>query len=308
MVTVIIPTFNRKEYITRAIDSVYAQTYDGSLEIIVVDDGSTDGTEELFREPDPRIRYDRLATNQGVHMARNRGLDLAHGEYVVFLDSDDELLPRAISTSIAVFEKDADIGLIIAPYIMEADGSLSGFDRLVSGKMPFLDLLCEVGARRNKGGFNMLRRSVIGATRWEVPYLMFLFFRKIGKRTQTYYIAEPLGIYHYLLQPQSVSRRRKVPNMDLSIRRARALVEFLDEFGADILSHCRGNYSWYAYGASVGLLLDGKTSDARRYAHRACSCQKTNVRYLCFYVFTLFPGSSFLFRWMFWVKKKWRRV
>lgn len=297
MVTVLIPTFNRKEYVVRAVQSVLAQTYAGELEIIVIDDGSTDGTEELFRaQLDSRIRYERLPTNQGVHMARNRGLDIARGELIAFLDSDDEFFPTTLEKAVAVFDANPGIGLVLAPYVMEKDGSLSAFERTVSGELPFTDLLCEVGVRKHKGGFFMVRKSVVGSTRWEVPYLMFLFLRYVGKRTRIYYIAEPLGIYHFLMQAQSVSRLRRKPNQDLSIRRSRALVRFLDEFGDDLLRDCPSHYSWYAYGAAVGLLLDGKTKEARRYAGRAARYQPRSVRYVSFFLFSWLPGAYRLFR------------
>lgn len=92
-VSAVIPTFNRRSFITRAVDSVLAQTMQVD-EIIVVDDGSTDGTAQLLR-----TRYGSRVTvivqeNQGVSAARRRGVEEAQGEWVAFLDSDDEWLPE----------------------------------------------------------------------------------------------------------------------------------------------------------------------------------------------------------------------
>lgn len=89
-VSVILPTYNRASLITRAIGSVLDQTWQ-DFELIIVDDGSTDDTEKTVAGfTDDRIRYVRLAQNGGPSMARNRGIELAKGEYIAFQDSDDE--------------------------------------------------------------------------------------------------------------------------------------------------------------------------------------------------------------------------
>jgi len=87
-VSVVIPTYERAGKVQNAIESVLAQTF-SDLEVIVVDDGSTDGTAQILAEAfDDRIRYYAQA-NQGVSVARNRGIEEARGEWIAFLDSDD---------------------------------------------------------------------------------------------------------------------------------------------------------------------------------------------------------------------------
>ena len=93
LVTVIIPTHNRKERVVRAIRSVLKQTYN-NIEVIIVDDGSTDGTEnevsKVFENEMDRIIYIRQKESKGAAVARNIGITKSKGKYISFLDSDDE--------------------------------------------------------------------------------------------------------------------------------------------------------------------------------------------------------------------------
>lgn len=93
MVSIILPTYNREKVIGRAIQSILRQTYE-NYEIIIVDDGSTDHTQEIIEQmKDDRIRYIRLEQNQGVGHARNIGIQEAKYDYIAFCDSDDEWFP-----------------------------------------------------------------------------------------------------------------------------------------------------------------------------------------------------------------------
>ncbi len=86
--SVIIPSFNRRDFLKKAVDSVFAQTY-SDFELIVVDDGSDDGTEEIIRSyHDPRVFYLKQQ-NLGVSSARNNGIARSRGDFLAFLDSDD---------------------------------------------------------------------------------------------------------------------------------------------------------------------------------------------------------------------------
>lgn len=92
-VSIIIPAFNHDKYLSRAVDSALNQTY-GDVEVIVVNDGSTDATAAVAKGYGERVRYIEQ-TNQGQAIARNRGIRLSSGEFVLLLDSDDWLEPHA---------------------------------------------------------------------------------------------------------------------------------------------------------------------------------------------------------------------
>ena len=111
-VTVIIPTHNRLATLPRALDSVLSQKYRGGFEtrpceIIVIDDGSTDGTASLVAEKYPQVSY-VYQENQGPAAARNRGIRYARSEFIAFLDSDDEWRAGKLQAQLDFFEKNPD--------------------------------------------------------------------------------------------------------------------------------------------------------------------------------------------------------
>ena len=105
MISVILPTYNREAVLMRSVDSVLNQTV-SDLELILVDDGSTDGTQTLIESiQDPRIRYLKLDGNHGACAARNAGLDAARGEWIAFMDSDDAWTPNKLERMMCVMEQ-----------------------------------------------------------------------------------------------------------------------------------------------------------------------------------------------------------
>lgn len=113
MVSVVIPTHNRVDLLPRAIESVLKQTYN-DIEIIVVSDGSTDGTDAFMQkyEGNERVKYINYTPARGGNYARNKGIEVSKGEYIAFLDDDDEWLPTKIEKQIALMEADEGVGLV----------------------------------------------------------------------------------------------------------------------------------------------------------------------------------------------------
>ena len=112
LVSVIIPVYNVLPYLREALDSVINQTYK-NLEILIVDDGSTDGSGEVCDEylSDPRVIVIHQK-NKGLSGARNTGLDRMTGEYVAFLDSDDAFMPEMVENMLDVMiHNEAEIGM-----------------------------------------------------------------------------------------------------------------------------------------------------------------------------------------------------
>ena len=112
-VSVIIPTYNQAKFIDKAIESVLKQSYQ-DFEIIVINDGSTDNTEEIVKNySDFRIRYICQANNMGVSEARNTGIKVSRGDYIALLDSDDEFLPERLIKQVQILQnKSSEVGVV----------------------------------------------------------------------------------------------------------------------------------------------------------------------------------------------------
>ena len=105
-ISVIIPTYNRKHTLQRAIDSVLAQTFK-PFEIIIVDDGSKDGTKEWLLQNYPSVQYIHQPNN-GVSSARNKGIQISQGSWIALLDSDDEWMPEKLEYQSRFLEMNRD--------------------------------------------------------------------------------------------------------------------------------------------------------------------------------------------------------
>lgn len=147
LVSVIIPTYNRAKSCRNAVLSVLAQTH-AEVEAIVVDDASSDETPDLIQGMDDRVRYFRQKENGGVSAARNRGLEEAAGEYVAFLDSDDEWFPWKLEAQLSVLEAFPEAGMVWTDFrAISEDGSLVQESYLKSMYGAYNNFKCETGFR-----------------------------------------------------------------------------------------------------------------------------------------------------------------
>jgi len=124
-VSICVPTYNRKNYLKETLDSILAQTYK-EYEIVVVDDGSTDGTEDMIKQLGVPIAY-HWQENGGDAAARNKLIELARGKYISFIDSDDLLFPDAIERLVQVVETEAEDVIAYGSYVrIDHDGRVYG--------------------------------------------------------------------------------------------------------------------------------------------------------------------------------------
>ena len=110
-VSVVIPVYNGERYLQQAIDSVLAQTY-ADVEIVVIDDGSTDSSPTMLREYGDRLRVYHQPNCGNVGLVRNTGIERSHGEFIAFLDQDDWWLPEKLSLQVQAMRSSDSIGLV----------------------------------------------------------------------------------------------------------------------------------------------------------------------------------------------------
>lgn len=203
LVSVILPAHNREELLTRSIESVLNQTF-SDFELIVVDDGSTDGTDEVIaRLEDPRVRYVRLEKNRGASAARNVGIRQANGRFLAFQDSDDEWVPEKLEKQLQCLERqDKEVGVVYSDMErIEADGSVLYYrsptvipDRLINADMGFYQVY-GLGIQST-----LIRRECFDHVRtFDERYRCFedleLFIR-LSKHYRFHHLQEPLVRYY----------------------------------------------------------------------------------------------------------------
>lgn len=209
-ISVIIPTFNRAHLIAKAIESVLNQTIT-DFELIVVDDGSTDNTEEVVHSfTDPRLRYLKQL-NGGPSVARNAGIQAATGEFIAFLDSDDLFLPEKLSVQMAKVVDNPAVGLVYGLYLSntEREGSLkvAGVcypqlelrDLLLGPAFQWSTVLIRRALLEQAGGFD----ETLGGEDWELTLRLAL------AGCQMVCVAEPVSI----VRRQPISNTRDLQYM-----------------------------------------------------------------------------------------------
>jgi glycosyltransferase involved in cell wall biosynthesis len=161
LVSVVVPTHDRPDRLEQALHSVFAQTY-RHLDVIVVDDASAQSVEERIPAPtcDRRVRVERLEVSAGAAGARNRGLEMAEGELVAFLDDDDRWAPTKIERQVRCLQDRPRIGIVTCDHVMARDDSSSpvrfrGPSRITAESLRWANFA-------GSFSFVMARRSVLG--------------------------------------------------------------------------------------------------------------------------------------------------
>jgi glycosyltransferase involved in cell wall biosynthesis len=231
-ISVIIPTYNRAHLIGASIASVLAQTYT-NFELIVVDDGSTDDTEQQVHGfNDPRINYINQE-NKGRSHARNCALDLARGRYIAFLDSDDLFLPDKLALQVAYLDSHPHVGMVYtSAYCIDYSGNALSDRYLasVSGKIyksiaffrPVTITLPTVMARRELfaevGGFDVQMHRFEDTDMW----------RRISKVT------------HIAALPEFTCKLRTHTDNSLAEQRPDQIISSLNYYAQKILHEDAG--------------------------------------------------------------------
>ncbi len=220
-VSVVIPVYNSSEYISRTIESVLAQRHKPD-EIIVVDDGSTDETRQKVTRYEPKVKY-IYQTNAGASAARNTGIKTSSGEWIAFLDGDDEWLPEYLQKQLALLERNPQLVWTTANYLRcfcNEDRKVDG-DEVHKADIPggreYFDSYFEAYLNKTRGwtGTMIIKRDVFEATGlFHEGQIRFndedMWWRIAYRFSQIGYIAEPLAIYHMHV-PDSITKKYMDP-------------------------------------------------------------------------------------------------
>jgi glycosyltransferase involved in cell wall biosynthesis len=199
LVSVVIPAYNRKATIGRAVLSILTQSIN-DLEVVVVDDGSHDGTSQAVEEiakGDPRVRLVRYGSNRGAQAARNSGIKAARGEWIAFLDSDDTWLSSSVQLRIAAAQSGNVQVVHSAGFVLRCGGreretfevpALCGnvYRQLLRGEGPlFQALLVSAKALQAIGG---LDEAIVAYQEWETSI-------RLARQFEFGFVPEPTFVY-----------------------------------------------------------------------------------------------------------------
>lgn len=278
LVSVVIPTYNYREYVGTAIRSCLEQHHQ-PVEIIVVDDGSTDQTGEMVRkEFGQHVNYIHQH-NQGVSAARNLGLSRAKGEFIIFLDADDYLTPDAVVLRLKPLEENPDIGIVITQnYTREKNSEKLNYrPKLKADKISekfYKHLLLK---RISFATCAALLRTDL-ARRFEFPTQIsngedIAYFTKVLFSTRAYYLAKPTAVIlkHTDSQRNNIEKIKK-QNMTL-VREI-----FDDPFYGGSLEPWRKDFASGRFlSLSRSLFLSGDKHLAREYYLEGISAKPANI-------------------------------
>lgn len=284
-VSVIIPTYNRAHVLGRALRSVLNQAYQ-DFELIVVDDGSSDATVEVMSGfADSRIRYLHHEENRGAAAARNSGIKAARGEYVAFLDSDDEWLPEKLEKQIEAFRQvSSRVGVVYtdmwligedgvrkywhAARIMPEDGLV--YDRLLGDRLGGMSLPSVVVRRACFAKAGMFDE--------DFPRLIDTdLFMRLSGHFCFHHLPEALVNYYQ-------TERRISSDHKLLIQARRLILEkYHDDISRDRRALARHRYV-------IGNLLcqDGDIHQGRHSLIQAVRLHPLSIRYLIAMILSLF--------------------
>jgi len=225
LVSVIIPTYNRAGIIGDTIRSVLNQTYD-QFEIIVVDDGSSDNTRQVLEKfNDQRIRYFWYANSGLPAVARNRGLALARGEFIAFVDSDDIWLPEKLAKQVKILKENPDIFLVYTKCFIRKNGKTFSIspknpksgDIFIRLYMAYNFIPCLTVLMRNSNTLYCFDENP--ALRAAEDYDLWL---RIAHKERITFIDEPLGIYSMHSENISSDALETLKKWELIIKKFKA--------------------------------------------------------------------------------------
>jgi glycosyltransferase involved in cell wall biosynthesis len=287
--SVIIPTYNRAHLVGRAIQSVLDQTYQ-DFELIIVDDGSTDNTEEVVKSfNDKRVRYIKHERNKGVSAARNTGIKATRSKYIAFQDSDDIWQPEKLKKQMAAFSSaPSKCGVVYTGFFRRVEGGIKIY-------IPPPTIAQKEGDIYNsllKGNFvappaAVVKRECLEKVGVFDEHLPLFEDWDLWIRTSKYYhfkcIDEPLVTSYSM--PDSLQA-----NHDASIRACELILEKHFEDNKK-----RGLLALGSHYSNIGcsLCFSGELGRGRDYLIKAVMTFPLNIKFLSLAFISLFGQTAF---------------
>ncbi len=208
MFSIVMATYERAHTLPRAIKSVLAQTFT-EWELVIVDDGSSDGTREVIANfSDARIRYVRHPHNRGVTAAKNTGFDHARGPWLSTLDSDDEMVPRALATFAATLERvDPNLDAIACNCLDAETGKMTGKGLEHDGIITLAEVLDHASGEH----WSVFHQRILGTQRFDERIRGYerVLWDRIHESARWYYVHQALRVYHRDAGNQLTERSRE---------------------------------------------------------------------------------------------------
>jgi len=253
-VSIIVPTYNRAHLVTETIDSILAQTVK-DFELIVVDNESTDNTEEVIKSyTDRRIRYFQHQNNGLVAVNRNYGISKANGEYIAFCDDDDLWMPEKLERQVKLLDLNKELGLVYSDsYIMDENGDLER-DTLFSNSRPLRGNVFDKLFQSNciPTLTVMIRREVLSKVGgFDPKYIIaqdYDLWLRIAEHYPIDFTEEPLAKYR--IHGGSISR-----NWELAINEVFQLTEYWLEKKANLERGFRGKAKQKQANLHISLMV-----------------------------------------------------
>jgi glycosyltransferase involved in cell wall biosynthesis len=194
LVSIVIPSYNHERYLAAAIDSVLAQDYP-RIELIVIDDGSTDGSPGILKSYGSRFHWE-LQSNQGQVATLNRGWSMSQGDVLAYLSADDLLLPGAVGAAVRCLSQNADAVLVYCDFNL-IDPSSAVVRRVRAPEFDYREMLTKMVCPPGPGAF-FRRAAFEKAGKWHTGFRQMLdyeYWLRLGLHGRFVRIAEVLAAY-----------------------------------------------------------------------------------------------------------------
>lgn len=312
-VSIVMPVLNGERFISEAIESIAAQTYQ-NLQLIVVDDGSTDSTPEIVDRFRPRIeiQYVKHPSPQGIAPSMNDGLRHATGDMIAFLDHDDTWLPRFLETQVSYLEQHPEVGMVHSDFqTVDVDGRIleASAERCRGRKRPSGQVFRELFLDSFIVGNSVLIRREcferVGMFDESLRWGDYHLWMRIARHFRVDYTPEVLTSYRQHATQSTRTPKGKRPDEDpVALQALRKILaeypELRREFGSKLINRRIASfyfdlaYAWY---------WKGELASARVCARRALALWPGNGRYLALFAATLVPAGRAAM-----LSRVWRRL